>query len=81
MTSIDPTKKPEMNVPDRYYTPQPQRSSTHIQNYTPTPNPETVVVQEHGIVSDKYPCCIGCILACLVCCMVKNESSEFHEKS
>ncbi|SAL95087.1 hypothetical protein [Absidia glauca] len=81
-SSSSSSTKPGMTVPDRYYTPQPaaRRSSTHLQNYTPTPNPETVVVQEHGIVSDKYPCCIGCVLACFFCCMVKNESSDFHEK-
>ncbi|KAI8339870.1 hypothetical protein BC941DRAFT_500494 [Chlamydoabsidia padenii] len=61
ITKPEPSVIPKSNIPDRYYTPQPasRRSSAFIQNYTPTPNPETVVLQEHGIVSDKYPCCIG----------------------
>ncbi|KAI9301831.1 hypothetical protein BJ944DRAFT_270889 [Cunninghamella echinulata] len=65
------------NVPDRYFTPQPppRRTSTvYTQNYTPTPNPETVTVHSQNIVSNKDPWCIGCLFACFLCCAVKNES-------
>ncbi|OAD66688.1 hypothetical protein PHYBLDRAFT_152237 [Phycomyces blakesleeanus NRRL 1555(-)] len=67
-------------VPDRYYTPQPipktPKESSLEFSYLPTPPPSTVAVQPTTTSKAKDPCCFGCILACLLCCAVKNETQS-----
>ncbi|KAG2196154.1 hypothetical protein INT47_006500 [Mucor saturninus] len=66
------------NLPDRYYTPQPQKkpeAQIHAEAYQPTPRPESVYLNENSRVSKNESCCVSCLLACFLCFAVKGESN------
>ncbi|KAI7852313.1 hypothetical protein BDC45DRAFT_513996 [Circinella umbellata] len=73
LTTI-PKEKNMNQQPDRYLTPQPEKpNNIQEMDYQPTPPPATVIVQETISGPGKDPCCLGCLLACFICCLVKDE--------
>ncbi|KAI7863015.1 hypothetical protein BDF14DRAFT_1885489 [Spinellus fusiger] len=67
-------------IPQRYYTPQPKNMSKIKAGsgyyYESTPSPSNVIIAANSKAVPKDFCCLGCILACFLCCAVKNEENK-----